>query len=124
MLIKTLFAGVLVLYTLPDKTVLCYIYKLQSQVASAHVLGMCKLPGTIVCLIHTLQNEISYSDVMDCVSSGKTLLCYITKLQSQIPFTYTFGFVTFSTKLPVLYALHHTIRVSTLQHLPPYWKKI
>jgi hypothetical protein len=45
------FADVLGLYKLQHKTVLCYIHTLQSQVPSADVLGMCKLPGII--LLHT-----------------------------------------------------------------------
>ena len=35
------FVDVLRLYTLQDKTVLCYIHTLQNQVPSTDVLGMC-----------------------------------------------------------------------------------
>jgi hypothetical protein len=31
----------------------CYIHTLQSQVPSADVLGICKLPGIILCYLHT-----------------------------------------------------------------------
>jgi hypothetical protein len=41
-------ADVLVLYKLEDKTVLCYIHILLSQVPSANVLGMCKFQGIIL----------------------------------------------------------------------------
>jgi len=49
MLIMIPFARVLVLYTLPDKTVLCYIRKLQSQIPYADKLGLCKLQDKITC---------------------------------------------------------------------------
>ena len=46
-------ADMLGLYRLPDKTVLCYIHTLQSKVPSAHILGMCKIPG-IIFMLQTL----------------------------------------------------------------------
>ena len=57
MLIIIIFADVLGLYKLPDKTVLCYIHTLQSHVLSADVLGMCKLLGTILCYIYITKTE-------------------------------------------------------------------
>jgi len=58
------FADVLGLYLLQHKTALSYIYRLQSQVPSADVLGMCKLLGIILCYIHTLQSQIPFTHVL------------------------------------------------------------
>ena len=43
------FAVALEPYTLPDKTVLCYIHKLQSQIPYADMLGLCKIQDKILC---------------------------------------------------------------------------
>jgi len=47
-----IFVDVMGLYKLPDKTVLCYIHTLQSQVPSVHMLGMYKIAG-IIFMLHT-----------------------------------------------------------------------
>ena len=100
MLIMIIFADVLGLCELQDKTVLCYIHTLQSQVPSARVLGRCKLPGITLCYIHTLQNKISYSDVLGLWQlQDITLLHYIQKLQSQIPYAHVLRLCNIRTKL-------------------------
>ena len=50
-----IFADVMGLYELQEKTVLCYIHTLQSQVPPARVLGICKLayPESVTCLSQT-----------------------------------------------------------------------
>jgi hypothetical protein len=63
MLIMIPFADVLGLYTLQDKTVLCYIHTLQSQVPFTHVLGLGNLQYKIV-LCHTLYiMQFPYCDI-------------------------------------------------------------
>ena len=43
------FAVALGLYKLPDKTVLYYMYKLQSQIPYADMLGLCKIQDKVLC---------------------------------------------------------------------------
>jgi hypothetical protein len=62
----TPFTGVLVLYMLPDKTVLLYIRKLQSQSPYSDMLGFCKLQDKIaLCYIryimHSFHIAMSFS---------------------------------------------------------------
>jgi hypothetical protein len=60
MLIMTPFAGVLVLNMLQDKTVLCYIHKLQSQIINAEILGFCTRQDKIVlCYTHYIMQRFA-----------------------------------------------------------------
>jgi hypothetical protein len=86
------------LYKLQHKTVLCYIHTLQSQVPSADVLGMCKLPGII--------------------------LCYTYTLQSKIPFTHVLGLGNLQNKIILCYTLYTTLSVSSWQYLSQYWQAL
>jgi hypothetical protein len=89
---------VLGLYKPQDKTVLCYIHTIQSQVPSADVMGMCKFPGII--------------------------LCYIQTLQSQIPFTYVLGLGNLQYEIVLCYTLYITLSVSSWQYLSHYWQAL
>jgi len=71
MLIMIIFADVLGLYKLPDKTVLCYIHTLQSQVPSANVLGMCKLLGIFLCYVYKFTHVQGLGNLQ-----YKIVLCY------------------------------------------------
>jgi hypothetical protein len=110
MLIMIIFADVLVLYTISDKTVVFYIYIKQSQVPM-HVLGMCKIPGIILRYIHILHGEISYTDVLwFCQLQDKTLLYYIHELHM------CWVCVNFTTKLYCV--LHVTSNTSFHTAMP------
>jgi hypothetical protein len=93
------FADVLGLYKLQHKTVLCYIHTLQSQVPSADVLGMCKLPGIILCYTYILQSQIPFTHVLGLGNlQNKIILCY----------THTISF---------LMAISFPVLASTIQHV-------
>jgi len=84
------FADVLGLYMVQYKTVLSYIHRLQSQVPSVDVLGICKLPGINLCYIHTLQSQSPFTYVLGLGNvQYQILLCcthYVT--QSFSPLQY------------------------------------
>jgi hypothetical protein len=74
MLIILPYADVLVLYTLQDNTVLCYIHKLQSQIPYADMLVLCKLQDKTVCKIQ--ENRV---------------LCYKHYIMQNIPIAISFS---------------------------------
>jgi hypothetical protein len=66
MLIMIPLTGVLGLNTLPDKTVLCYIHKIQSRIQYGEMLGLCKCQyKTALCythyIMHSFPSAISFS---------------------------------------------------------------
>jgi len=67
------FAVALGLYTLPDKTLLCYVHKLQSQIPYVDMLGLCKLQDKILC-------KLQY----------KILLCYTHYIMQSCPIAISF----------------------------------
>jgi len=68
------FAFVLGLYTHQDKTVLCYIHKLQSQIPYADILGLCKIQDKIL-------RKLQY----------KILLCYTHYIMHGCPIKISFS---------------------------------
>jgi len=60
MLIIIPYASVFGLYTIQDKTVLCYTQTLPSHVPSKHEMGICKLPYIILCYMHNMKLNVLY----------------------------------------------------------------